>query len=86
MTFPALTECPSGWHLEYQGYLMSTASYSSHKAFRQTACMDESPEVVQGGEANKNGALFYMIEAKCGSLPCPNYIDGREITCAVCTK
>ncbi len=30
--------------------------------------------------------LFYNVEAVCGSLPCPNYVNGWEITCVVCTK
>ena len=48
-------------------------------------CLDDDPETIQGGAADKNGALFYLTEARCGSLPCPNYIDGRELTCVVCS-
>ena len=49
-------------------------------------CMDNAPEVIEGGAANKNGVLFYIVEAVCCSLLCPNYVDGWEVTCVVCTK
>ena len=85
-TFPALRKCPENWHLEYQGYLMAPSNRgANHVQHTKPVCMDEAPEVIQGGSANKNGALFYMVEARCGSLPCPNYVEGRELTCAVCT-
>ena len=86
-TFPALRECPDEWQLEYEGYLMAPSLiHSGHKNQATPICMDDAPEVRQGGGENKNGALFYMVEAKCGSLPCPNYVNGRELTCAVCTR
>ena len=49
-------------------------------------CMDADPEVIQGGAAGLNGATFYAVEAKCGSLPCPNYVNNREVTCVVCSQ
>ena len=89
MTFPALMDCPDNWHREYHGYLMAPASTNPdsfiHHHQSKPVCMDESPEVVPGSIANLDGALFYFVEAKCGSLPCGPYVDGREITCAVCT-
>ena len=48
-------------------------------------CMDEEPETIQGGGENKDGVLFYPTEAICGSLPCPNYVGGREVVCVVCS-
>ena len=49
-------------------------------------CMDFLPEATAGGHTDQNGALFYYIEARCGSLPCPPYEEEKELTCAVCTK
>ena len=49
-------------------------------------CMDADPEVIQGGAANLDGALFYPVEGRCGSLPCPNYVNNREVTCVVCSQ
>ena len=44
-------------------------------------CVDNAPEVIEGGAEDKDG-----VEAACGSLPCPSYVQGWEITCVVCTK
>ena len=76
--------CYGDWNLEYTGYLVG--GHYSHAAASEFICLDEDPEVVDGGEADKNGILFYFAEARCGSLKCPPYINGRELTCAVCSK
>ena len=57
-----------------------------HKGRTTYVCVDGDPEVRAGGVANDNGALFYNTEAACGSLPCPPFVQGREITCVVCSK
>ena len=54
--------------------------------YKDFICMDEEPEGLRGSYANNNGALFYPVEGACGSLPCPPYVHGWEITCVVCTK
>lgn len=84
MRFPAMLQCPDGWSEEYHGYLM--AGYHSHKGKMQPVCLDEAPEAAESGQADENGAVFYNVEAHCGSLPCPNYINGRELTCVVCSR
>ncbi|CAH1799502.1 unnamed protein product [Owenia fusiformis] len=81
---PARHSCPTGWTLEYKGYLV--ADHHTHPRSAVFECMDEAPETTQGGHASQNGALFYSVQAVCGSLPCPDYIQGGELTCAVCSK
>ena len=49
-------------------------------------CMDADSEVIQGGAADLDGATFAPVEARCGSLLCPNYVNNREITCVVCSQ
>ncbi|XP_035687427.1 short-chain collagen C4-like [Branchiostoma floridae] len=83
LMIPARLSCPSGWTREYKGYLMTTG-YTQYRS--EFVCMDGEPETRPGGHGNHNGALFYLVEASCGSLPCPNYVQGRELTCVVCTK
>eukprot|EP00058_Branchiostoma_floridae_P013327 XP_002598815.1 hypothetical protein BRAFLDRAFT_74508 [Branchiostoma floridae] len=83
LMIPARLSCPSGWTREYKGYLM-TSHYAQYRS--EFVCMDGEPETRPGGHVNHNGALFYPVEAYCGSLPCPNYVQGRELTCVVCTK
>ena len=84
LMMPARNDCPSGWTEEYHGYLMT--EYYAHKKQRDFICVDEDAEYVPGSGANQNGALLYPVEGRCGALPCLPYVDGRELTCAVCTK
>ena len=80
---PAKNICPSGWTREYYGYL--TSEHYVHSGRNIYLCLDHNAEPT-GTNTNHNGNLFYVVEASCGSLPCPPYVDGRELTCAVCTK
>ena len=80
---PAWDYCPSGWTLEYSGYLM-TERYNHYRNTME--CVDKDPESIPGSAANINGALFYHVEATCNGLPCPPYDPQKELTCAVCTK
>ena len=83
LMIPGKYTCPQNWTREYYGYLM--AEHRSHH--RSTfECVDVDPEVITGGHANLNGALFYHVEPRCGSLPCPPYDQQKEMTCAVCTR
>ena len=80
---PGRFSCPQNWTREYYGYLMA----ERHNHHRSTfECMDVAPETVLGGHDNHNGALFYHVEPRCGSLPCPPYEEEKEMTCVVCTR
>jgi len=80
---PAKYTCPTGWTREYYGYLM--AEYHSYHS-SQFTCMDNEFKPVSGTSANLDGLVFYFVEGRCGSLPCPPYDNTRELSCAVCTK
>ena len=83
LMIPGQYTCPTGWTREYYGYLMS----EYHGYHRSTyECMDVSPETITGGGADRNGALFHHVEARCGSLACPPYENTKELTCAVYSK
>ena len=81
---PERNDFPSGWTEEYHCYLM-TANYV-HKSVRDFICVDREAEYVPGSQADQNRASLYPVQGACGSLPCLLYGDGRELTCAVCTK
>lgn len=80
---PGRNVCPTGWTLEYKGYLMS--AHYGHKGRSTAVCVDNDAEGFPRSEKDQNGNLWYTIQASCGSLPCGPYIQGRELTCAVCT-
>lgn len=81
---PARNRCHTGWILEYSGYLMT--SHYNHKGRTSYNCVDRDPEADPAGYRDENGALFYPVQASCGSLSCPPYVQNRELTCAVCSK
>ena len=80
---PAKYTCPTGWTREYYGYLMSERHLHNRSQF---TCVDTTFKSVPGSSANLNGFLFYFVEGRCGSLPCPPYDNTKELSCAVCTK
>ncbi|XP_072024676.1 uncharacterized protein [Amphiura filiformis] len=86
LMIPAKKSCPSGWTKEYNGYLMS--EHYNRGSPTEFVCVDRYPELVPGSAQNKDGVLFYAVEVRCnyGNLPCSPYVNGRELTCVVCTK
>lgn len=80
---PAQHTCPGNWTTEYHGYLMA-ARHDHHRS--QFTCVDKAFKSVPGSSANQDGYLFYLVEGRCGTLPCPPYDETSELTCAVCTK
>ena len=84
LMIPARISCPSSWTREYYGYLMTEKS-SLHRATFE--CVDNNPETLPGSAGHDGGAEFYHTEVdNCDSIPCPPYVEGREITCVVCTR
>ena len=85
MMIPATNKCPSGWTREYHGYLMT--SHYAEKHSSEFVCIDVNAEAVPGGYRNTNGALLYLVQVNCGfGIPCVPYVEGKELTCVVCTK
>ncbi|XP_022110553.1 short-chain collagen C4-like isoform X1 [Acanthaster planci] len=82
LLYPARLSCPTGWRVEYSGFLM--AGHYTHGR-TEALCVDKEPEAVVGSSAAKYEALLYVMESVCGSLHCPPYVNGREITCTVCS-
>lgn len=80
---PGKNVCHKEYTLEYKGYLM--AGWYGHNAASEYVCVDGNPDSLPGGSEDKNGKLFYFVEAECGSLKCPPYVNGRELTCAICS-
>ena len=74
------------WTLEYQGYMMSS-HYTHYKS--EFVCIDQNAEGIPRTNHNNNEPILYIADAKCsaggGGLPCPPYVDGYDILCAVCS-
>ncbi|XP_071819132.1 uncharacterized protein [Apostichopus japonicus] len=75
------------WNMEYTGYLMAPGFRYQRAEY---ICVDSAPETRAGSHGNENDSTLYVVESRCSStanegIPCPPYIDGYELTCAVCT-
>ena len=81
---PGRTACYDSWSQEYRGYL--AAGYHAHAAASHFVCIDKEAEAVRGGSGDDDGYLLYFVEAMCGSLKCPPYVEGQELACVVCSK
>lgn len=86
MMIPAKNTCPSGWNIQYHGYLVTDNDNSGWYAF-DFVCLNADAEYLTEGarQHNLNGHILYPVTAVCGSLPCPPYRNGQYITCVVCT-
>ncbi|KAK3099197.1 hypothetical protein FSP39_000850 [Pinctada imbricata] len=84
LMIPGKTNCTKSWKKEYSGYLM--ANYHGHPAASEYICVDKEAEWIPGSSSNKDQTVLYPVEAKCGSLKCLPYVEGRELACVVCSK
>ena len=83
LMIPAKVSCPTGWTVEYTGYLMA----ENRGNYRlQYECVDQNAEAVPGTSGVTNGARLYHVEPNCSGLPCPPYDAQKELTCVVCTR
>ncbi|XP_076455036.1 uncharacterized protein LOC143289788 [Babylonia areolata] len=80
LMIPATVTCPEGWTTQYRGHLMST--HHIYPGRTEHVCVDENKE---NHGRNGDGATFYFIVTKCGSLPCPPYVADKVVTCVVCS-
>lgn len=61
-----------------------TGAYD-HAAGSEFICVDSAMEVDARSDKNENGNLLYYTQTRCGSLPCPPYVNAKVVTCAVCS-
>ncbi|KAK7503735.1 hypothetical protein BaRGS_00004858 [Batillaria attramentaria] len=81
---PGTNKCPPGATAQYHGYLTSNAYNKASQS--EYVCLDAQPEDRPGTSASVNSAWFIHDVAVCGSLPCPPYVNGKVITCVVCSQ
>ncbi|PIK48099.1 putative short-chain collagen C4-like [Apostichopus japonicus] len=93
LMIPGKNLCPSNeWTLEYRGYLMAERAHSVHQR-SMYICVDQEMQTIDRTHGSATGALHALldlVEGRCvssgGGLPCGPYVDGYELTCAVCTQ
>ena len=65
------------------------SEYHTHKGRTMFVCLDKDAEVLRGEEAATLGALMYHTVVNCGArfgIPCPPYVNQKDLACVVCTK
>ncbi|XP_052087130.1 rhamnose-binding lectin-like [Mytilus californianus] len=82
--YPGSYVCPSGFTVEYAGYLASEKA-TSGRTSKGYLCLDASPVTIDNSYSGDDTAKLYLVEGKCGALPCANYVDNNEIPCAICS-
>ncbi|CAC5381992.1 unnamed protein product [Mytilus coruscus] len=85
LMIPGRKSCPTGWNVEYWGYLMSEGHHSSWQP-TEYVCVDNKPVGVPGGDRDNGDSVVYLVGGMCGSLKCPPYVNGKPLTCVVCSK
>ena len=83
---PGTNVCDEGWTTEYVGYVCTQGIYSGrHRS--EFICVDEDPEVTSHSSPDQdNGAILYVVQTVCGSLPCIPYAADRDLLCVVCSR
>ncbi|XP_070533381.1 plasminogen-like [Ptychodera flava] len=87
---PARNTCPDEtWTLQYKGYL-GAQSVAIRRHSSEFICLDRRSKKIAGSQRPVDGTLVFNVEGRCSpdsAMPCDGpYIDGHELTCAVCTK
>ncbi|CAC5384061.1 unnamed protein product [Mytilus coruscus] len=85
LMIPGTKSCPSGWNMEYWGYLMSHGVGGTWQPTKYI-CTDSRPVAVPGGDRDNGESVVYLVGGVCGSLKCPPYINGKPLTCVVCSR
>ena len=49
-------------------------------------CVNRGFESVPGSYAHASATDLYYVEATCNGLPCPPYVNYKELTRAICTR
>ena len=85
LMIPGTYQCPGGWTTEYTGWLMSDRYL--HKGRTEFVCVDKNSEGLPGLGNSVNVALLHHVLVSCSyGIPCPPYVEPKDLACVVCTK
>ena len=83
---PGTNLCDEGWTTEYVGYVSSQRTVEGRQR-SEFICVDEDPEVTSHSSPDNDfGAVLYVVQTVCGSLPCIPYAADRDLLCVVCSR
>ena len=97
LTIPGSNQCPMGWSMEYNGFIMAQSSRIGRvNNFEESEyiCVDGAFDSYSGAsqlELNSEDTATFMsvVKVDCDhGIPCGNlkYSSTLSLTCAVCSK
>lgn len=97
LTIPGSDQCPEGWTVEYNGFIMAQSSRVGRvDNFEESEyiCVDNAFESYSGAsqlQQNRADTATFMsaVKVDCGQgIPCgdSSYSSTLSLTCAVCSK
>jgi len=70
-------KCPSGWTLEYGGYIVSALKDQQRGHY---TCLDKAPEAVNGGSNYANSNAVYPVVTSCSAgFSCPPMVGNMDL-------
>ncbi|XP_067950051.1 short-chain collagen C4-like isoform X3 [Watersipora subatra] len=89
ITLPGTVDCLTGWHKEYDGYLMASSPFPNEVFFSsRNYCVDKNPDYFTGHNDANGMKLTFVQAGSCfgGLVPCNQYTENHLLACAVCSK
>lgn len=97
LTIPGSDQCPNGWTMEYNGFIMAQSSrVGSDNNFEESQyiCVDDAFDSYTGArqlQQNRANTVTFMsiVKVDCGhGITCGSskYSSTSSLTCAVCSK
>ena len=83
---PGRYTCPSEWHTEYSGYIMTEWTGGNRPGRRDTICVDQGAEATNVRRSRDEEAWNFFMKVTCFGLDCPPFDSRKLLTCAVCSK
>ena len=83
---PGRYTCPSEWHTEYSGYIMTEWTGGNRPGRRDTICVDQDAEATNVRRSRDEEAWNFFMTVTCFGLDCPPFDSQKPLTCAVCSK
>lgn len=80
-TLIGTTTCPTGWNVEYTGYLVSPTEGSATTSM-DYACLSSTPATLSSSAGATGTSGVTLVEQNCESITCTS---NEEIACTVCT-
>ena len=86
LMMPGTNLCDEGWSTEYVGQISTERTHHTHQR-SEFICVDNEAEPTPLSSLdNDDGILLNPAQTICGSLPCPPFVEDKDLLCVVCSR